>query len=347
MVGGGPVGLFSAVYAARRGLQSTVIESRNDDGDKACGEGLMPDAVRLLRSVDVHPEGMPFRGIRYLDGNGRRQVRADLGREPGLGVRRTELMRALRTAAVREGVAVTAAKAVDVDAARSHPSVTTDDGEVITADVVLACDGLGSHVRKRLGLDASPSSGISGHGPLARYGLVGHYRTRPWSADVEVYWGSDGEAYVTPVAGDLVGVAMLGTRGASFDERLSRFTALRRRLGEADRVGRVTGAGPLRRRSVSAGLGTVMLVGDAAGYVDALTGEGLSVGFRSAKAAVDAATSGGVSRYPTEWRKVTRRSRLSTELLLRGTRVALLRKSLLPVSSSAPHTFGTVVRWVA
>ena len=101
------------------------------------------------------------------------------------------------------------------------------------------------------------------------------------------------------------------------------------------------------RRSVSAGLGTVMLVGDAAGYVDALTGEGLSVGFRSAEAAVDAATSGGVGGYPMEWRKVTRRSRLSTELLLRGTRVALLRKSLLPVSSSAPQTFGTVVRWVA
>ena len=58
------------------------------------------------------------------------------------------------------------------------------------------------------------------------------------------------------------------------------FAALQARLSSAERVGRITGAGPLRRRSVSAGLGSVMLVGDAAGYVDALTGEGLSVGFQ-------------------------------------------------------------------
>jgi len=177
--------------------------------------------------------------------------------------------------------------------------------------------------------------------------LVAHYRVAPWSADVEVYWAAEGEAYVTPLAGDLVGIAMLGGAGASFDARLSEFAALRHRLDGAERVGRITGAGPLRRRSLSAGVGSVMLVGDAAGYVDALTGEGLSVGFSSAEAAVMAATTGDVREYPKAWRKVTRRSRLSTELLLRGTRVPLLRRALLPTSESASAAFGAIVRWVA
>jgi len=326
----------------------TVLEARRGDGDKACGEGLMPSAVQLLRSVDVHPAGHAFRGIRYLDANGRRQARADLGVEPGLGVRRTELLRALRAAAAREGAAVRAAKVVDVEPRESAPSVTTEDGEVISADVVLGCDGIGSSVRTCLGLDASVTSRDPRHHEQSkRYGLVAHYRIAPWSPDVEVYWAAGAEAYVTPLANDLVGVAMLGGVGASFDARLGEFAALQARLGSAERVGRITGAGPLRRRSVSAGLGSVMLVGDAAGYVDALTGEGLSVGFGSAEAAVMAATTGDVRDYPKVWRRVTRQGRLSTELLLRGTRVPLLRTSMLTTVGAAPRTFGAIVRWVA
>ena len=348
VVGGGPVGLFSGVYAARRGVRVTVLEARRGDGDKACGEGLMPTGARLLKSIDVHPEGYEFRGVRYLDASGRRQARAFLEDARGLGVRRTELVRALRAANAREGVEIRTAKVVDVEPGGSAPSVVIEEGEVIAADVVLGCDGMASTVRKRLGLDAPVASGgIRHRASLPRYGLVSHYRVTPWSADVEVYWAAGAEAYVTPLASDLVGVAMLGGAGASFDERLVEFPALQHRLGGSERVGRITGAGPLRRRSVSAGLGQVMLVGDAAGYVDALTGEGLSTGFQSAVAAVDAAVAGDAASYPTEWRKLTRRSRLSTELLLRGTRVPLVRKSLLPASESASGAFGAIVRWVA
>ena len=350
VVGGGPVGLFSGVYAAQRGVQVTVLEVRRGDGDKACGEGLMPTGALLLKWIDVHPEGHEFRGIRYLDASGRRQARADLEDARGLGVRRTELVRALRAASVREGVEIRTAKVVDVEPGGCAPSVITEDGEVIGADVVLGCDGIASTVRKRLGLDASVASASGGNRQrtsLPRYGLVSHYCVTPWSAEVEVYWATGAEAYVTPLASDLVGVAMLGGAGASFDARLAEFPALQHRLSGFERVGRITGAGPLRRRSVSAGLGQVMLVGDAAGYVDALTGEGLSIGFRSAVAAVNAAVAGDAANYPTEWLKLTRRSRLSTELLLRGTRLPLVRKSLLPASESASGAFGAIVRWVA
>ena len=178
----------------------------------------------------------------------------------------------------------------------------------------------------------------------ARYGLRRHYRVAPWSDDVEVYWSGHSEAYVTPVAEGLVGVALLGERGGSFDERLADFPALGHRLDTAEPIGQVLGAGPLRRQAAEPGLGRVLLVGDAAGYVDALTGEGLAIGFLGARAAVSALVAGEPARYGADWRRLTRRYRWSTEALLRTTQQRRLRAALLPIASAAPTTFGRAVR---
>jgi flavin-dependent dehydrogenase len=87
-----------------------------------------------------------------------------------------------------------------------------------------------------------------------------------------------------------------------------------------------------------------MLVGDAAGYVDALTGEGLAIGFLGAQAAVSALVAGKPDRYRADWRRLTRRYRWSTEALLQATQQRHLRRALLPIASAAPTTFGRVVR---
>jgi flavin-dependent dehydrogenase len=68
IVGGGPAGLATAVRARLAGLTVTVLDRSHPPIDKACGEGLMPDAVARLREIGVEPRGRPFRGIRYLDG---------------------------------------------------------------------------------------------------------------------------------------------------------------------------------------------------------------------------------------------------------------------------------------
>ncbi len=102
-------------------------------------------------------------------------------------------------------------------------------------------------------------------------------------------FGRAAEAYVTPLAADEIGVAILWSGGkGGFDElAATRFEAtVAARLAAGETLGRDHGAGPLYRptRGAVAGGGRIALVGDAAGYVDALTGEGLSLGFESALA---------------------------------------------------------------
>ena len=149
---------------------------------------------------------------------------------------------------------------------------------------------------------------------------------------------------MTPVARSLVGVALLGERGGSFDERLSSFPALLNRLEAAEPTGQVLGAGPLRQQAADAAHGRVLLVGDAAGYVDALTGEGLAIGFVGAQAAVSALVAGEPARYGADWRRLTRRYRWSTEALVRTTQHRRPRAALLPLASAAPTVFARAVR---
>src|SRR5512135_476662 len=89
VVGGGPIGLATAIEAALAGMVVTVIEPRPSPVDKACGEGLMPAARQGLLRLGVEPEGMDFHGIRYLAPGASAVARFRRG--PGLGVRRTTL----------------------------------------------------------------------------------------------------------------------------------------------------------------------------------------------------------------------------------------------------------------
>jgi flavin-dependent dehydrogenase len=93
IVGGGPVGLVSAIHAAEAGLEVTVLEPRSGSIDKACGEGLMPKALEHLASIGVDPDGMEYLGISYKDR--KNYVDAKFSGKAGRGVRRTVLHDAL------------------------------------------------------------------------------------------------------------------------------------------------------------------------------------------------------------------------------------------------------------
>jgi flavin-dependent dehydrogenase len=332
VAGGGPIGLATALHAARAGLDVVVREPRRGTIDKACGEGLMPAAVDALLGLGVELGGRPILGIRYVDQ--RHDVQAVFKHGPGRGIRRTALHRALHAALFEAGVHVEHRAVRSVQDAVDHVLV---DGEPFRH--LVAADGLHSPVRRMLGLEGPAE-------PARRFGQRAHVAVEPWTDFVEVHWSDCGEVYVTPVASGLVGVAVLTDQRAPFSELLSTFTTLAPRLAGLP-LTRVRGAGPLRQRSTARVRGRVLLVGDAAGYVDALTGEGIAIGLAQARVAVAAIVDGDLPRYERDWRRVTRRHDLLTHGLLAISRREELRRHIVPAAATLPRVFELAVNQLA
>ena len=375
VVGGGPVGLATAICCARAGLSVTVAEPRAAPVDKACGEGVMPAAVRRLAALGVNPDGHPLRGIRYVDAAHQADARFRHGH--GLGVRRTVLRAALAARAAALGIPVLPVK---VSAFAQDADHVTAAG--VEARYLVAADGLHSTIRRAVEQDARapegsppgrPRPGVARELAPQRYGLRRHYRVAPWTDLVEVHWTPHAEAYVTPVAPDVVGVALLfakphrewppsagagpdATRQAisdgsrddgNFQARLSAFPELLDRIDGADPASELRGAGPMRqdvRRRVH---GRVLLVGDASGYVDALTGEGLGVGLAQADALAACLAAGRPADYERAWRRASGPAWRFTAGLLWSRNQPLLGPRLVPFAQHFPWIFTTLVNHVA
>lgn len=333
IAGGGPAGLATALWASRLGLEPLVLDHRAGTIDKACGEGLMPGAVAALAQLDIDPEGQPLTGIRYV--SGARSVAAPFRAGPGRGVRRTTLHAAMRQAVDVAGIPVRQEAVVDVQ--------QDADGVVVNgsrASWLIAADGLHSPVRRTVGLEVAAGR------TSRRFGLRRHFEVAPWTSKVEVHWSPVGEAYVTPVGPGLVGVAVLTEQRGGFDHQLGAFPQLAGRLAGAA-AGEVRGAGPLRQRARHRVAGRVLLVGDAAGYVDALTGEGIALALAQARVATAAIAAGRPESYERAWRSVTRRYRVLTESLLAATRRPALRAALVPTAGALPAVFEGIVNTLA
>jgi len=282
--------------------------------------------------------GHPIRGIRYTDTGHRADAAFRHG--DGLGVRRTELHAAFARRAAALGIPVLPRRVTSV--AQDATGVTAAD---IRARFLVAADGLHSPVRRFLGLDPPPSR-------WPRYGLRRHYRAAPWSDLVEVHFAADCEAYVTPIADDLVGVAVLGSpaRGAArggLDSRLEEFPELSERLSGAAHESATRGAGPLRqdvRRRVA---GRVLLVGDAAGYLDALTGEGIGAAVAQAAVLTRCLAADRPGDYERAWRQVTRKGWMLTSSLLWSRHQPVLGSRLVPAAARLPWLFAMIVNEVA
>ena len=332
VAGGGPAGLVTALHAARAGLEVAVVEHRRGPIDKACGEGLMPHSLLHLERLGVRPEGRAFHGIRYLDG--KRCAEARFRHGPGRGVRRPVLHAALSEAVATAGVRVV------------HGEVGTviQDADSVSAAgfrarYLAAADGLHSPIRRELGLSG-------GDAAQRRWGIRRHVQIAPWSHCVEVYWGAQTEAYVTPVNEDTVGVAILKSTRGGFEEHLKQVPALADRIGGLPH-GPDRAAGPLRQKVRTRTAGRVLLVGDAAGYVDALTGEGMGLAFGAAESLVDCVVTGRTADYDRRWRNLTRRYRFLTAALLHATAIRPVRAGITPVSAALPAVFSRVVNLLA
>jgi flavin-dependent dehydrogenase len=342
VVGGGPVGLAAAIRCALAGLSVTVAEPRVAPVDKACGEGVMPAAVRRLATLGVTPDGHPLRGIRYLDAA--HQADAPFRHGDGRGIRRTVLHAALAARAAALGIPVLP---VRVTTFERHADHVTAAG--VAARYLVAADGLHSTIRRAL---ERKGPAVAGSGPrrapAPRYGLRRHYRVAPWTDLVEVHWTPGAEAYVTPVSADVVGIGLLFGRtdqdaGGDFEARLSAFPALLDRLSGAPPASEVRGAGPMRQDVRRRVYGRVLLVGDASGYVDALTGEGIGVGLAQADALAACLAAGRPDDYERAWRRASGPAWRFTAGLLWSRNQPFLAPRIVPAAQRLPWLFATLV----
>jgi 2-polyprenyl-6-methoxyphenol hydroxylase-like FAD-dependent oxidoreductase len=165
VVGGGPVGLATAIAARGAGLSVVVLERSRPPIDKACGEGIMPDGLAALAALGVRLDGaraLPFHGIRYVDGD--LAAEAPFPGGPGRVVRRTALHEALVGRAAEVGVDLRWGTTVEGIAGEE---VATEAGPLLGRWIVGA-DGLHSRVRR--GAGGSPAS-PRGSGASASVGI--------------------------------------------------------------------------------------------------------------------------------------------------------------------------------
>jgi|SRR5579859_346096 len=330
IVGGGPAGLAAAIAACKKGLEVIVADGGQYPIEKACGEGLMPGTVRLLHELGVEfhiGDGREFSGIRFVD-NGK-QARADFPNGAGLGMRRRRLHERLVEAAERSGATLL----WNCPVTELRREGVRAGGAFFSARWIIGADGSASRIAQWSGLKKSPRL------PL-RFARQQHFAVKPWSQHVEIYWSARSQAYVTPVSENEVCVAMLSDDPhAKMSALLLEHEELADRLGE--RVASTTERGAVTgtHRLHCVTKGNVLLIGDASGTVDAITGEGMRLGFEHAIAAVDAIISGDLRQYERKHRQIARRPSAMAGLLQVLNCKPHLRQRVLRAFCDAPDLF--------
>ena len=141
---------------------------------------------------------------------------------------------------------------------------------------LIGADGQNSQVRKWAGLDPRVAR-------RKRFGFCSHFQVRPWSDVAEVHWARGCQIFITPMAGQEIGVAVISRDPAlRVEKALARFPVLAEKLRGATPTTREMGDTTGLRILPAVTRGRVALVGDASGTVDAVTGHGLSLSFQQA-----------------------------------------------------------------
>ncbi len=354
VAGAGPAGVAAALFAAREGLRVAIFDRAAFPRDKPCGEGLMPSGRRLLAELGVE-DAMRASGAPSLRGI----VFGVLGRSPaavpfpahmagdlGFGVRRLSfdamLVDRLRA---DPRIAFHAETPVDrVICGNGAPSIRSPVGDLRARFVVLA-DGLRSPLRHQLGWTVGPR-------PPHRYGIVGHWKTEgptdPW---VRITVDDGFEVYDGPVAGGERLVALLchRRRMRAFAGDLRRryreaVMAARPQLARAEMSGEVAAVGPFRYGATTVARDRIFLVGDASGFVDPISGEGLAAGLAQARAlARSLSHPDPESAYRRTHRLLTRDPRRVARLLLFFTRTPARTARGMQGLKRAPAAMGKML----
>jgi len=335
VIGGGPAGLAAAITARQHGFRVIVADSAQPPIDKACGEGFLPDGLEALEHLGIQVplrEAFPFCGVRFLSAALSAEARFPAGGS-GLAVRRTVLHRVMIERAEQLGADLLWRTAVT---GISPEGVQIGDG-LVRARWIVGADGGNSRVRRWAGLD-------SGTKPRLRYAFRRHFRVAPWTDHMEVYWGDRCQGYATAVNSEQVCVALAShDPGLRLADGLRELPALSARLRGAEAISAERGALTGNRTLKHVWRGRVALIGDAAGTVDAITGEGLGLAFRHAVALAQSFVQGSLAHYEDEHRRSSLRPRWMARMMLNLDGRPLLQRRTLEAFRKHPHVFPRLV----
>ena len=355
VIGAGPAGAAAALFAARKGRRVIVLDKQAFPRDKPCGEGLMPGGRPALRELGLEDDVIsggapPLNGLQFgIAGQPPAAVPFPQhdGEQAGLGIRRLDFDARLVDALSRQSeiqfLPQTEARDLRRDA-DGMATVLTAGGEV-RARVVVIADGLRSAFRHRLGWTVGPR-------PPHRYGIVAHWTmdapVDPW---VRITFDRGLEVYEGPVAHNqrMVGLLCYHDRMREFGGRLeSRYRditqALRPGLRNADLVRPVSAVGPFWYTASTVADRGVFLIGDAAGFSDPITAEGVATGLRQARAFAAALDTPNPERtYRQAHRRLTKDPRRIAALLLRLSRTPALIERGIRNHERAPRTLATLL----
>ncbi len=265
IVGASVAGASLGYCLAKRGIEVVIYDKATFPRPKACGEGLLPPGVAALREMGLVPPEFPaVRGLRFVAQNGE-SVEADFPAGNGLVVRREQF----------DAWLVQQARAAGADVREGTPAPDLD------ADVIVAADGIHSRFA-----DGRPDE------PL-RIGFSTHADGIDTGGRVEVRFRDGGELYLAP--GGLAAALMRADRYREYGDAF-------RHLGlPLTPTSPVLSMSPLGLRVREIVRGNLLLIGDAAGAPDPITGEGMSLALRSAIVAADAIAGGRLEAYAA-WR---------------------------------------------
>lgn len=335
VLGGGPAGLAAALALRQRGCRVALYDGQRPPIDKACGEGLMPEAVRRLHGLGValgSDDGAPMTGISFHDAQG--SASAAFGEGAGLAVRRTRLQSRMAARAAEMGVEMHWGACVSAATDGGFASA----GKAIRAEFFVIADGLCSTLAAASGFRERTCHST-------RYARRQQFQCAPWSNHVEVYWGSHEQLYVTALGNDEVGVALLTTKhGRRLSDALPDFPDVAKRIAGAARASCARGAVTKTRSLREVVRGNVAVLGDASGSVDAVTGEGLLTALQQAQVLAEAIADGKPESYAAAHRQISKGPQRMARLLLLLDRFPWLGRLFVATMARRPESFAALLR---